>query len=137
MAPLFLGVTKILKIFYLKNESVIFQNIRRKKHENFSKQCFHYSENITVQLSKDGKKITAYPRPSDAEHQRPIQPADGYLFKRMVGDAFLSITFKVLIRRKNVKIKIRPEKQHITGSKMNPVIVQLIEIIHIYMIIPF
>jgi hypothetical protein len=53
-----------------------------------------YSENISVQLSKDGKSITAYPGPSDAQHQRPIQLANGYLLKRMVGDAFLSITFE-------------------------------------------
>lgn len=52
-----------------------------------------YTNNITVQLSKDKKEITAYPGSSDAEHQRPIPLENGYLLKRMVGDAYLSITF--------------------------------------------
>jgi hypothetical protein len=51
-----------------------------------------YSNNVTVLLSKDGKKVSAYPGPSDASKQRPIQLAKGYLLKRMVGDAVLSLT---------------------------------------------
>ncbi len=51
-----------------------------------------YSNNVTVLLSKDGKKVSAYPGPSDALNQRPIQLDKGYLLKRMVGDAVLSLT---------------------------------------------
>jgi hypothetical protein len=51
-----------------------------------------YSNNVTVLLSKDGTKVSAYPGPSDASNQRPIQLAKGYLLKRMVGDAVLSLT---------------------------------------------
>jgi len=52
-----------------------------------------YSNYISVTLSDDGERITAYPGPSDTEHQRPIELVDGYYLKRMVGNAFLSITF--------------------------------------------
>lgn len=52
-----------------------------------------YSNNITVQLSKDKKKVTCYPGPQDAIHQRPIQLANGYLLKRMCGDAITSVTY--------------------------------------------
>jgi len=51
-----------------------------------------YSNNVTVQLSKDGKKVTAYPGRGDALNQRPIQLDKGYLLKRMLGDAVLSLT---------------------------------------------
>jgi hypothetical protein len=51
-----------------------------------------YSDKVTVQLSKDGKTVSAYPGPGDAASQRPIQLANGYLLKRMVGDAVLSLT---------------------------------------------
>lgn len=51
-----------------------------------------YSNNLTVQLSKNGKEITAYPGKQDASHQRPITLENGYLLKRMVGDVVLSLT---------------------------------------------
>jgi hypothetical protein len=51
-----------------------------------------YSNNVTIQLSKDNSKITCYPGPADAARQKPIQLANGYLLKRMCGDAVLSIT---------------------------------------------
>jgi len=54
----------------------------------------NYIDNITVQLSKDKKSIIAQPDPEDAMHQRPLELANGYLLKRMVGDAYLSITFE-------------------------------------------
>jgi hypothetical protein len=56
-----------------------------------------YSNNITVQLSEDNKRITCTPGPGDAAHQRPIQLANGYLLKRMCGDAVLSLTFDEFI----------------------------------------
>jgi hypothetical protein len=52
-----------------------------------------YSNNITIQLSKDRKDVTCRPGPKDAAHQRPTQLADGYLLKRMCGDAVTSITY--------------------------------------------
>jgi hypothetical protein len=52
-----------------------------------------YSNNITIQLSKDKKKVTCTPGPQDAGYQRPAQLADGYLLKRMCGDAVTSITY--------------------------------------------
>ena len=51
-----------------------------------------YSNKVTIQLSEDGKTVTAYPGSSDAARQRPIQLANGYFLKRMVGDAVLSLT---------------------------------------------
>lgn len=51
-----------------------------------------YRNHLTVQLSADGQIITAFPGPSDAIGQKPIQLEDGYLLKRMVGDAYLSLT---------------------------------------------
>jgi len=57
-----------------------------------------YSNNITIQLSKDKKKVTCTPGPQDAAHQRPIQLADGYLLKRMCGDAVTSITYDDFIQ---------------------------------------
>ena len=56
-----------------------------------------YSNNITVQLSKDHRRITSRPGQSDAAHQRPIQLANGYLLKRMNGDAVLSLTYDEFI----------------------------------------
>lgn len=53
-----------------------------------------YSNNVTVQLSKDGGKITAYPGRFDAITQKPIELANGYFLKRMVGDAVLSLTIE-------------------------------------------
>jgi len=51
-----------------------------------------YRDKVSVQLSPDGKTITAYPGPSDVLYQKPFELADGYLLKRMVGDVFLSLT---------------------------------------------
>jgi hypothetical protein len=56
-----------------------------------------YSNNITVQLSKDHRRITSTPGQADAAHQRPIQLANGYLLKRMNGDAVLSLTYDEFI----------------------------------------
>jgi hypothetical protein len=53
-----------------------------------------YTNNIWVQLSKDGKEITARPGPTDVIHQTPIKLENGYLLKRMLGDAILSITIE-------------------------------------------
>jgi hypothetical protein len=57
-----------------------------------------YSNNITIQLSRDHTKITCTPGHADAAHQRPIQLANGYLFKRMCGDAVLSLTYDEFIK---------------------------------------
>jgi hypothetical protein len=57
-----------------------------------------YSNNITIQLSKDKKKVTCTPGPQDAASQRPIQLADGYLLKRMCGNAVTSITYEDFIK---------------------------------------
>jgi len=51
-----------------------------------------YRDLVTVQLSADGRTITAFPAPYDAAGQKPIQLENGYLLKRMVGDAYLSLT---------------------------------------------
>jgi hypothetical protein len=51
-----------------------------------------YREYVTVQLSADGQTVTAFPAPSDVLGQKPVQLAEGYLLKRMVGDAYLSMT---------------------------------------------
>jgi hypothetical protein len=56
-----------------------------------------YSNNITVQLSKDHRRITCTPGQADAAQQRPIQLANGYLLKRMNGDAVLSLTYDEFI----------------------------------------
>jgi len=52
-----------------------------------------YSNNITIQLSKDKKDVVCTPGPQDAINQRPIHLANGYLLKRMCGDAVTSVTF--------------------------------------------
>jgi len=51
-----------------------------------------YANLITVNLSKDGKRITARPGQDYVIPQRPIPLANGYLMKRMVGNVYLSIT---------------------------------------------
>jgi hypothetical protein len=51
-----------------------------------------YAELITVNLSRNEKRITACPGQSIVNQQRPIPLADGYLLKRMVGNVYLSIT---------------------------------------------
>lgn len=53
-----------------------------------------YSENVTIQLSGDGKVVTAYPGKLDAIKQRPVELVDGYLLKRMTGDAVISLTIE-------------------------------------------
>jgi hypothetical protein len=57
-----------------------------------------YSNNITIQLSKDKKEVTCTPGPQDAARQRPLQLADGYLLKRMCGDAVTSVTYDDFIK---------------------------------------
>jgi hypothetical protein len=56
------------------------------------KTRYDYSNKVSVQLSEDKTKIVAYPGITDVEYQRPIQLVNGYLLKKMVGNAFLSIT---------------------------------------------
>jgi hypothetical protein len=51
-----------------------------------------YRNHVSVQLSADGKTITAFPAPSDVLAQKPIELIDGYLLKRMIGDAYLSLS---------------------------------------------
>jgi hypothetical protein len=51
-----------------------------------------YRNHVSVQLSADGLTITAYPGPSDVLAQKPIELAEGYLLKRMIGDAYLSLS---------------------------------------------
>lgn len=53
-----------------------------------------YSENVTIQLSGDGKVVTAYPGKLDAVKQRPVELINGYLLKRMTGDAVTSLTIE-------------------------------------------
>ena len=53
-----------------------------------------YRNQISVQLSADGKTIVAFPAPEDVLSQKPIELADGYFLKRMPGDAFLSLTIE-------------------------------------------
>ena len=52
-----------------------------------------YSNNISVQLSDDKNRVTAFPGAGDAVHQRPDKLVNGYYRKKMAGNAFLSITF--------------------------------------------
>lgn len=54
-----------------------------------------YSNNISVNF-KDNK-IVGFPGPSDAINQRPGILANGYLFKKMTGNVFLSTTFDEFI----------------------------------------
>jgi hypothetical protein len=58
-----------------------------------------YRNHVSVQLSADGKTITAYPGASDVLAQKPIELAEGYLLKRMVGDAYLSLTIDAYAER--------------------------------------
>ena len=51
-----------------------------------------YTNNLTIQLSKDGKTVTAYPGKQDVLKQKPLPLENGYLFKRMLGDVVLSLT---------------------------------------------
>ena len=53
-----------------------------------------YRDRVSVQLSPDNRTITAYPAPSDVPYQKPIALANGYLLKRMVGNAFLSLSIE-------------------------------------------
>lgn len=53
-----------------------------------------YRDRVSVQLSADKRTITAYPAPSDVPFQKPIELDGGYLLKRMVGDAYLSLTIE-------------------------------------------
>jgi len=51
-----------------------------------------YRDKVSVQLSPDGKTITAFPAPSDVLFQKPLELINGYFLKRMVGDAYLSLS---------------------------------------------
>ena len=51
-----------------------------------------YRNHVSVQLSYYGLTITAYPGPADVLAQKPIELEEGYLLKRMMGDAYLSLT---------------------------------------------
>ncbi len=51
-----------------------------------------YSKNVFIQLSEDKKVVTAYPGASDIRMQAPEELAEGYLLKKMVGNAVLSMT---------------------------------------------
>ena len=53
-----------------------------------------YREHVSVQLSEDGRSVVAFPGRSDVLAQRPVELTEGYLLKRMVGNAFLSITIE-------------------------------------------
>ena len=57
-----------------------------------------YRDHVSVQLSPDKKTISAYTAPSDVPFQKPIELAGGYLLKRMVGNAFLSLTIEEYAR---------------------------------------
>jgi hypothetical protein len=62
-----------------------------------------YSNLVTVQISKNGKTVTAYPGPGDSAGLRPIQLTNGYFLKRMVGDAVLSLRNNQLPKCDNLK----------------------------------
>lgn len=51
-----------------------------------------YSDKVSIKLSEDKSQVLAYPGVGDVTNQYPIELANGYLLKRMVGNAFLSIT---------------------------------------------
>ena len=53
-----------------------------------------YRDHVSVQLSEDGSSVVAFPGRSDVMAQRPVELAGGYLLKRMVGNAFLSMTIE-------------------------------------------
>lgn len=61
-----------------------------------------YRDKVSVQLSPDGKTITAYPGPSDVLFQKPLELTDGYLLKRMIGDVFLSLTIEAYADTSNI-----------------------------------
>lgn len=52
-----------------------------------------YSNNVFVQVSNDRKTVTAFSDHRDIDALRPVELANGYLLKRMVGSAVLGITF--------------------------------------------
>lgn len=53
-----------------------------------------YRDLVSVQLSEDGRSVSAFPAPSDVKNQRPVELAEGYLLKRMPGNVFLSLTIE-------------------------------------------
>ena len=53
-----------------------------------------YRGHVSVQLSEDGRSVIAYPGPDDVVVQGPVELANGYLLKRMVGNAFISLSIE-------------------------------------------
>ena len=53
-----------------------------------------YREHVSVLLSADGSTVVAFPGRKDVLAQRPVELEEGYLLKRMVGNAFLSVTIE-------------------------------------------
>ena len=53
-----------------------------------------YRDHVSVQLSEDGRSVIAYPGPGDVTVQGPVELANGYLLKRMVGNAYLSLSIE-------------------------------------------
>lgn len=53
-----------------------------------------YREHVSVRLSEDGSTVVAFPGRKDVLAQRPVELEEGYLLKRMVGNAFLSLTIE-------------------------------------------
>lgn len=50
-----------------------------------------YTQNVSVKLSDDKSRITAYPAESDVLGQKPVKLENGYYLKKMLGNAYLSI----------------------------------------------
>lgn len=60
-----------------------------------------YRNHVMVQLSEDGRSVVAHPAPTDVLHQTPLELADGYLLKRMVGNAFTSLEIEAYANTSN------------------------------------
>lgn len=57
-----------------------------------------YRDHVSVQLSENGRSVIAYPGPGDVMAQRPVELANGYLLKKMVGNAYLSLSIEEYAR---------------------------------------
>lgn len=53
-----------------------------------------YFDKISIRLSDDKSKVLSFPGVSNTANHYPLELANGYLQKRMTGNAFLSITIK-------------------------------------------